>query len=401
MFELKPVILLLPHLLFTNHYCSASSVGTNVGVADHVNVDDDNYLKTTFNLFQAWAKEYDQAYESVEMQTKRHKVWHKNHEHIQNHNNNPSPSSYKLGHNQFSDLTVEEYHQMNFLGEYSPGLIPNKRKYENNLRGNKDSSSALNKMKMNTETTAIARALKSINENDDDGSLPKSVDWVKDGAVTDVKNQGFCGACWAFSAVAAVEGARVVQAKKQGIQNVTLVSLSEQQLLDCDFSDHSCLGGLMDNAFHFEEGMEGFCSNEDWPYVKHRHWFQCNHYKGLCNPVSHTKLSSFVDITNSTSSLMKAISIQPVSVAIDASSPRFQLYKEGILDFDCGVELDHGVTAVGYGEEDGKKFWYIKNSWGPSWGEGGYVRLSVDSKNADDEGQCGILQIASVPVMDF
>ena len=99
-------------------------------------------------------------------------------------------------------------------------------------------------MKMNTEPTAIARVLKSINENDDDGSLPKSVDWVKDGAVTDVKNQGFCGACWAFSAVAAVEGARVVQAKKQGIQDVTLVSISEQQLLDCDFSDHSCLGGL-------------------------------------------------------------------------------------------------------------------------------------------------------------
>ena len=100
-----------------------------------------------------------------------------------------------------------------------------------------------------------------------------------------------------------------------------------------NISPHSTSNQMerMDNVFQFEEGMEGFCSNEDWPYVKHRHWFQCNHNKGLCNPVSHTKLSSFVDITNSTSSLMKTISIQPVAVAIDASSPSFQLYKESYI----------------------------------------------------------------------
>lgn len=108
----------------------------------------------------------------------------------------------------------------------------------------------------------------------------------------------------------------------------------------------------MDNAFKFEEGMEGFCSEKDWPYVMHRHHFRCNHFKNSCTPVPQTKLSSFADITNSTSSLMKAISIQPVSVAIQATGSDFQFYKEGVLDFDCGTKVDHGVTAVGYGEED-------------------------------------------------
>lgn len=126
----------------------------------------------------------------------------------------------------------------------------------------------------------------------------------------------------------------------------------------------------MDNAFKFEEGMDGFCSEDDWPYEMHKHHLHgCKHHKKKCVVVPQTKISSFTDISHTTSSLMKAISIQPVSVAIQASGIDFQLYKEGVMDFDCGTELDHGVTAVGYGEENGQKYWLVKNSWGESWGK--------------------------------
>ena len=125
----------------------------------------------------------------------------------------------------------------------------------------------------------------------------------------------------------------------------------------------------MDNAFEFGE-KGGFCSAEDWPYAMHRHHLKgCRYFKDKCTPVPYTQVSSFIDITNTTEALMGAISIQPVSVAIQASGTDFQLYSHGVLDIDCGTDLDHGVTAVGYGEENGQKYWLIKNSWGSTWGE--------------------------------
>ncbi len=126
----------------------------------------------------------------------------------------------------------------------------------------------------------------------------------------------------------------------------------------------------MDNAFQFEESTDGFCSEEDWPYAMHRHYLKgCKYFTEKCTVVPHTKVTSFTDVQNTTESLMKAISIQPVSVGIQATGVGFQLYSGGIYDSECGTELDHGVTAVGYGEEDGKKYWLVKNSWGTSWGK--------------------------------
>jgi C1A family cysteine protease len=185
-------------------------------------------------LFHQWSKEHKKEYTSIKEKNKRYQVWHANHEYIQHHNNQSPPPSYTLGHNQFSDLTVEEYHQLNFLSKFSPGVIsPSKKKSKTgNLRLKTESTEIEIERKLNS---------KPIQSSDD---LPESVNWITDGAVTSVKNQGFCGACWAFSAVAAVEGAMIVQARKENIANVTLVSLSEQQLLDCDHTDHSCLGGL-------------------------------------------------------------------------------------------------------------------------------------------------------------
>ena len=191
------------------------------------------------SLFHGWVKEHNKVYETKEERSKRLQVWLRNHEYIQLHNSKIPPPSYQLGHNQFSDLTEEEYHQRNFLHKYNPGVIsPTKNNIiSQSLRGEKlpDFSSL-------GEDVAMVKRKLDVGVNSDD--LPESVNWVDEGAVTSVKNQGICGACWAFSAVAAVEGARIVESRKQGLQNVTLVSLSEQQLLDCDSTDHSCFGGL-------------------------------------------------------------------------------------------------------------------------------------------------------------
>jgi Papain family cysteine protease len=152
--------------------------------------------------------------------------------------------------------------------------------------------------------------------------IPDSVNWVEEGAVPPVKNQGMCGSCWAFSAIGAIEGAHFVDTGE-------LVALSEQHLVDCDPLDTACSGGEMDNAFLFDENSTGIYSEEDYPYVQHKRWFRgCASTHGLCTPQNHTRVKTFVDIKNTEYDLMVAIARQPVSVAIQADQATFQFYSK-------------------------------------------------------------------------
>lgn len=217
---------------------------------------------------------------------------------------------------------------------------------------------------------------------------PKHIDWRHKGYVTDVKDQGQCGSCWAFSATGALEGQHF---KKTG----KLVSLSEQQLIDCSGKDGNdgCGGGLMDNAFLYVKENDGLDTETSYPYTAEDG--ACRFY----NDTIGTSDTGCMDVdSGNESALMAAVaSVGPVSVAIDASSFQFQFYESGIYyDSWCSPSaLDHGVLVVGYGTtKKHKDYWIVKNSWGKDWGMKGYILMARNRNN-----NCGIATAASYPIV--
>jgi len=340
-----PIVLLL--VLFAN-VCAQVKLR---GSLDLSSSNDDSFHWKEFTNFQ---ERFSKRYSNLEELETRFAIFRKNFITILEHNADLK-QNFTMGVNQFTDLTPEE-----FKIQYVGGL-----KAEVGSYGCKSFSSSAS-------------------------GTPSSIDWRTKGAVTSVKDQGQCGSCWTFSATGAVEGA-------WAISKGQLIDLSEQELVDCatgvSYGSHGCNGGQMEGAFKFVV-ENGQCSLSSYPYTSGVTKTGGNCQK--CSAIVH--ISSCSDVKpNDQLSLKAAVAQQPVAIAIEADTRYFQSYSSGVLtSSSCGTTLDHGVLIVGYGSENGQDYWLVKNSWGTTWGDKGYVKIARSS-STNDAGICGIAMDPSFP----
>ncbi|XP_034280973.1 cathepsin S isoform X2 [Pantherophis guttatus] len=279
--------------------------------------------------WELWKKKYGKEYQNKNQEELRRMTWEKNVQFIALHNLEYSLGlhSYELGMNNLGDMTNEEV------------------------------SLLLTGLKIPSWWNRNSTSHKSIVGI----GIPDSIDWRDKGYVTNVKDQYSCGACWAFSAVGALEAQLKLKTGK-------LVSLSPQNLVDCSnfYGNHGCNGGYMPAAFQYIIDNNGINSDASYPYK------------------AKTYLQDAV------------AKIGPVSVAINANQPTFFLYKQGVYnDVRCTSQhLNHAVLVVGYGKENGMDYWLVKNSWGINFGHEGYIKIARNQGN-----RCGIASYCSYPLI--
>ncbi|KAE8801993.1 Fruit bromelain [Hordeum vulgare] len=339
-------------------WAAAAASGRGVDVGDMLMMD----------RFLMWQATHNQSYRSAEERLRRFQVYRDNVEYIET-TNRRGDLTYQLGENQFADLTREE-----FIARFTS--------YNGDDDRTGDDDSVIT-------TAAVGGGDPDLwSSGGDDVSLdPPSVDWRAKGAVVPPKSQSSsCSSSWAFVAVATIESLHAIKTGK-------LVALSEQQLVDCDQYDGGCNRGTFRRAFHWVIQNGGLTTEAEYPYTA---------AQGTCNSAKSdhhvAAISGHASVPGSNELAMKhAVATQPVAAAIELGSD-MQFYKSGVYSGPCGARLEHAVTVVGYGadESTGDKYWIVKNSWGQTWGERGYIRMQ---RKILGPGLCGIMLDVAYPTM--
>ncbi|KAF4742997.1 hypothetical protein FOZ63_029181, partial [Perkinsus olseni] len=273
-----------------------------------------------FMSFDEYLREHNHRItKGTEEYARREEILYRNLQEIDEHNERGL--SYKKGITPFTHLTAEEFADVGGLNPTVARHFIDKRPYH----------------------------LGQFNYSGD--ALPKAIDWREQGAVTSVKKQGSCGACWAFAAVGAIEGAFKIHTGRL---------------------EESCLGGVAEHAYDYVAAT-GLTSAEEYPYPPA--WSRKRCAPGMLTDVLKPhQLKGYKSVSvNDVEALREALTLGPVSVALEADRVIFHNYKSGIVPADgCGKELNHAALVVGYGREDEEEYWIVKNSWGPKWGLDGY-----------------------------
>ena len=305
----------------------------------------DNSERKTFQEFQKFLIKYNKKYNTIAEYFLRYNVFKKNLKRF-----SQNKASYKMGINQFTDLTPTEFRK---------GYLNLDMKLVNKINYKKV----------------------SVNSKND---APESWNWVDKGVFGPVKDQGYCGSCWAFSAIGNIEALNAMKTKEY-------VALSEQQLVDCDTEyDQGCNGGLMEYAFAYLV-EKGCMTEKDYPYVGYDDTCHYDESKVFL------RIDSWLMLDTQDENEIKEFLYTNGPLAIAINADPFQYYTGGIIDEDewsCDPEgLNHGVVLVGYGNESGVDYWIIRNSWGDYWGEDGYVRV------ARGKGTCGVNTYVTTAVL--
>jgi cysteine peptidase B len=297
-----------------------------------------NAYQNEFNQFKI---NYNKKYKSHSEELYRYSVF------IDNFENSKILQSQNLyanfGITEFSDMTKDEFKIYHNLDFYFAQYLPNS--YSTMYDSSSDSSS----------------------DSNSSGNTKSNIDWREKGAVTSVKNQGQCGSCWAFSAIGNIEG-------QWFLAGNNLTSLSEQELVSCDTIDNGCHGGLMTNAFDWIiNNNNGYVSSyKNYQYDSELGTVPMCKYSELSNSVA--TICNYTQIAQNEQDMQQYVyNYGPISVGVDATS--WQTYQNGIMTNCISNQVDHGVLIVGYDDTNQPPYWIIKNSWGPTWGEYGYIRI--------------------------